>query len=166
MRTLILTLILASTTFAIAADRKPNRATLREAETRFDMMIQKQWTDDPLVLLGNTRAIYVEGFGVVMTAEINLVTGPTVSPFNPSISKESIAKHHDRKVQRLPNLRDLLKSSASTARAWFPDLADADNLVVGITLLKYSWEDPAGIPSQLVAITQKRKDAAVKLQEN
>lgn len=166
MRTLFLAVTLAASLTSAAADHKPPRPVLREAETRFDSMIQKQWTDDPYVLLGNTRAIYVDGYGVVMTAEINLVTGPTVSPFNPSLSKEVMARHRDRKLQRLPQLRELVKAGATAARTWFPDLPDSDNVVVGVTLLKYSWEDGTGIPSQVVGVTQHRKDAAVKLQEN
>lgn len=164
-RTLIL---FAAVTLAAATpgEKKPSRPVLREAETRFDMMIQKQWAEDPYVLLGNTRAIYVEGFGVIMTAEINLVTGPTVSPFNPTIAKEAIARHHDRKVQRLPQLRELVKAGSEAARTWFPDLADNDNLIIGVTLLKYAWEDGTGLPSQVIAVTQKKKNAAVKLQEN
>lgn len=164
MRTL---LVILSVAFAMtAADRKPTRAALVSAEKQFDAMVQKQWLDDPYVLLGTTRAIYVDGFGVVMTAEINLSTGPTVSPFNPTISKESIAKHRDKKLQRLPQLKELIKQGTASARTWFPDLAATDNLVVGVTVLKYQWEDATGIPSQLVGITQQRKDAAVKLQEN
>lgn len=165
MRTLLLlTLSLALT--ASAADRKPTRALLIEAEKRFDAMVQSKWTDDPFVLLGNTRAVYVDGFGVVMTAEINLSTGPTVSPFNPTISKEAAAKHRDKKLQRLPQLKELIRKGAESARMWFPELGDNDNLVVGVTVLKYQWEDATGIPSQLVGITQHRKEAAVKLQEN
>ena len=149
-----------------AADRKPARSALVAAEKQFDAMVQSRWTDDPYVLLGNTRAIYVDGFGVVLTAEINLSTGPTVSPFSPTISKESIARHRDKKLQRLPQLKELIKKGAESARGWFPDLADSDNVVVGVTVLKYPWEDAAGIPSQLVGITQHRKAAAVALQEN
>lgn len=149
-----------------AADRKPSRAALVAAEKGFDAMVEKQWTGDPFVLLGNTRAVYIDGFGVVMTAEINLSTGPTVGPFSPTISKESIAKHRDKKLQRLPQLKELIKKGTETARTWFPELAVTDNLVVGVTVLKYQWEDATGIPSQLVGITQQRKDAIVKLQEN
>jgi hypothetical protein len=159
-----LSLLLAANSFA--ADRKPTRALLKEAESRFDAMIQKQWTDDPYVLLGNTRAIYVDGYGVIMTSEINLVTGPTVSPFNPSISKEAIGRHRDKKLSRLPQLKQLVKSAAENARTWFPDLADTDTIVIGVTLLKYSWEEAAGIPAQVIAVMPHRKDAAVKLQEN
>ena len=159
---LFLTLSLALT----AANRKPTRGELVVAEKQFDAMVQKQWIDDPYVLLGNTRAIYVDGFGVVLTAEINLSTGPTVGPFSPTISKESIAKHRDKKLQRLPQLKELIRKGTDTARTWFPGLAATDNLVVGVTVLKYQWEDATGIPSQLVGITQQRKDAIVKLQEN
>jgi hypothetical protein len=160
-------LVFLSLVFAMAAaDRKPTRASLIAAEKQFDAMVQRQWVDDPYVLLGTTRAIYVDGFGVVMTAEINLSTGPTVSPFNPTISKESIAKHRDKKLQRLPQLKELIKNGTISARTWFPELAATDNLVVGVTVLKYQWEDATGMPSQLIGITQQRKDAAVKLQEN
>lgn len=164
MRTLLL--LLSLVVAMSAADRKPTRASLIAAEKQFDAMVQKQWVDDPYVLLGTTRAIYVDGFGVVLTAEINLSTGPTVSPFNPTISKEAMAKHRDKKLQRLPQLKELIRQGTTTARTWFPDLASTDNLVVGVTVLKYQWEDATGIPSQLVGITQHRKDAAVKLQEN
>jgi hypothetical protein len=157
---LFLTLVLP------AADRKPSRATLIAAEKQFDQMVQAKWTDDPFVLLGNTRAIYVDGFGVILTAEISLSMGPTVSPFSPSISKEAIARHREKKLQRLPQLKDLIRTGAESARTWFPDLPDTDKLVIGVTVLKYSWEDAAGIPSQLVGITQRRKAAAVTLQEN
>ena len=152
--------------FAADAGRVPARAALKDAEVRFDAMIQKQWTDDPYVLLGNTRAIYIDGFGIVLTAEVNLVTGPTVSPFNPTLPKEASARHRDKKLQRLPQLRQLVKAGAEAAKTWFPDAAANDNIVVGVTLLKYSWEDATGIPSQVLAITPHRKDAPVKFQEN
>ena len=166
MRTLLLLVFGLALTPASAADRKPSRTSLIAAEKQFDAMVLSKWTDDPYVLLGNTRAIYVDGFGVIMTAEINLSTGPTVSPFNPTISREAVARHRDKKMQRLPQLKELIRKGAESARTWFPELADGDNVVVGVTVLKYYWEDATGIPSQLVGITQHRKEAAVKLQEN
>jgi hypothetical protein len=69
-------------------------------------------------------------------------------------------------LQRLPQLKELIKNGTISARTWFPELAATDNLVVGVTVLKYQWEDATGMPSQLIGITQQRKDAAVKLQEN
>ena len=75
-------------------------------------------------------------------------------------------RHHEKKLQRLPQLKQLVKAGAEASRTWFPDLAENETIVVGVTLLKYSWEDLTGIPSQLLAITPRRKDAPVKFQEN
>ena len=164
MRTLLVALSFAA--LAAAADRKPSRAVLKDAENRFDALVQRQWADDPLVLLGSSRALYVEGVGVIVAAEINLVTGPTVSPFNPTISKEAIARHRAKKLERMPQLRKLIQSGAEASRSWFPDLADNEKIILGVVLLKYSWEDPAGMPSQIIAVTGRSATSPVKMQEN
>jgi hypothetical protein len=158
-------LILALGLSLFATGRGPARSELADAEHRIDMAIQRRWSEDPLVLLGETRAFYVDGYGVVMTAELNLVTGPTVSPFNPTLSPETKARYRQRKLERLPQLRDLMSSTVEQAKAWFPELKDDEQIALGIQLYRYTWEDPAGIPSQIVWQAAKRKDAVVKSQD-
>ena len=145
--------------------RSPGRHELSDAEHSVDNAIQRKWAEDPLVLIGGTRAFYVEGFGVVMTAELNLVTGPSVNPFNPTLSPETKASYRKRKLDRLPQLRDLMATTLGQAKTWFPTLRDDEQIALGVQLYRYTWEDPAGIPSQVVWQTAKKKEASIKSQD-
>ena len=156
--------LLVSLFFAIG--HPPPRHELADAERTIDNAIQRKWSEDPLVLIGGTRAFYVDGFGVVMTAELNLVTGPSVNPFNPVLSPETKALYRKRKLDRLPQMRDLMATTLGQAKVWFPTLKDDDQIVIGVQLYRYSWEDPAGIPSQVTWQTLKKKDAPIKVQDN
>jgi len=148
-----------------AAGRGPMRGELAESERMVDQAIRGKWEADPLVLIGGTRAFYVDGFGVVMTAELNLVLGPSVNPFSPSLSPETMAKYRQRKLERLPQLRDLMSTTLQKAKTWFPGLKDDEQIALGVQMYRYSWEDPTGLPSQVVWQTAKRKDAPVKMQD-
>ena len=149
-----------------AAGRGPARHELADAERSVDNAIQRKWNDDPLVLIGGTRAFYVDGFGVVMTTELNLVTGPSVNPFNPTLSPETKALYRKRKLDRLPQMRDLMATTLQQAKGWFPTLRDDEQIALGIQLYRYPWEDRVGIPSQVVWQTTKRKETPVKSQDN
>ena len=56
--------------------------------------------------IGPARGVYLEGYGVVFTAEVNLATGPVRTPFHPTITKEEIARHRDKKLSACPMLRN------------------------------------------------------------
>lgn len=172
MRNVILTglLLVAAMAGGLQAEeaappRKFPRAPMADAEKRFDAQVQKRWADDPLVLLGNTRAMFVDGVGVVMSVELNLVTGPTVGPFNPNISPEAVARHRQRKLIRLPELKALMKETVAAARTWFPDLKDEESIVLGVSLLRYTWEDAKGMPTQIVMQTRRKAGSPVREQE-
>lgn len=164
MRRFALILTLGLTLFA--AGRGPARLELANAERTVDLAIQRKWSEDPLVLIGGTRAFYVDGFGVVMTTELNLVTGPSVNPFNPTLSPETKAAYRKRKLDRLPQLRDLMATQLQQAKTWFPTLKDDEQIALGVQLYRYVWEDQAGIPSQIMWQTARKKEAPVKSQDN
>jgi hypothetical protein len=161
MKRAALILALGLSLFA-APGRGPARSELAESEIMVDQAIQRRWTENPLILIGGTRAFYVDGFGVVMTTELNLVIGPSVNPFNPTLSPETKASYRKRKLERLPQLRDLMSTTLQQAKGRFPSLKDEEQIVLGVQLYRYVWEDPAGLPSQIVYQSAKRKDAPVK----
>ena len=146
----------------LAIGRGPARHELADAERTIDMAIQRKWSEDALVLIGGTRAFYVDGFGVVMTTELNLVTGPSVNPFNPVLLPETKALYRKKKLDRLPQMRDLMATTLQQAKGWFPTLKDDEQIALGVQLYRYSWEDPAGLPNQVVWQTAKKKDAPIK----
>jgi hypothetical protein len=114
----------------------------------FDGRLAHIWPDEPFFVLGTTHGVYLEGYGAVFTAEVNLAVAP-VSPLAPVPTKEMVANHHEKKMKRVPQLeqtmRDLLVQVASS----MDTLADTDHVVIAVSLTSYSWE-PAGVPSQII----------------
>jgi hypothetical protein len=148
---LFVTLLLATASFGYAASPEQGHATMVSivsSQRSIDGKLAHIWPDEPFFVLGNTHGVYLEGYGVVFTAEVNLVTAP-VSPLAPVPSKEMVTNHHDKKMKRVPQLeqvmRDLLVQTASSMNS----LADTDRVVIAVSLTSYSWE-PAGVPSQII----------------
>lgn len=141
-----------------AADKtRVSRASIAAMETSIDKRLTRLWPDDPFLLLGTTRGVYLEGYGAVFTAEVNLATAPGISPFHPSVSKDDIARHRQKKLERLPQLRgamrDLLVASAGSLDAVPPE----EQISLGVSLSRYPWEDATGIPTQILMQGRKGK---------
>lgn len=141
---------LAATAIALAAPARIAREQLLAIETLFDQRIARANLDDPYDLLGATRAIYLEGYGVVVSNEVNLVVGPAITPFRPKLNTDEVEKLRQRKLARLPQLRQLMRgmmiSCATQLRALPPD----EQIVLGTHLFSFSWENRKDLPGQLV----------------
>jgi hypothetical protein len=148
--------LLAAVLPAMPAEKPAvTRAALAAVESSFDGRIQRLGQAEPFDLLGNTRGVYLEGFGVVFSAELSLIVTPSISPFRPSISKELMEKIHQKKLDRVPVLkqamRDMLVSSAASLGA----IPSNEQIAVGVTLFYYSWEGRSGLPSQIIMQASK-----------
>ncbi len=175
MRPFAVALLLAALLAPAAQPQRARvtRAALAPIESSFDARIGNPTQPDPFDLLGNTRGVYLEGYGAVFTAEANLIVLP-LSPFRPALTKEEIANVHRRKLAKLEilkkTLRDLMVSSAASLGGVPPD----ERIAVSVTLFYYSWEQRSGLPSQVVMQAPKSAlikgagpalDAALKVEE-
>lgn len=133
------------------------------------------YPDEPWFLIGMTRGVYLTGVGVVFSAEINLATGPSLSPFKQNITKEEISRHRDKKETRLPLLRKRMYSIVESMANYLETIPDNEEFVLTVTLLRYPWEEATG-PSQIVMRVPRgklmdaqrqnaRPDTVVKVQE-
>ena len=77
-----LLLVIAASAMASDAPRVP-RNTLAATEKKLDNSFTKLWSDNPFVVMGPTRGVYLEGYGAVFTAEVNLVAGPVLGIMTP-----------------------------------------------------------------------------------
>ncbi|HTP85509.1 MAG TPA: hypothetical protein VMJ34_01110 [Bryobacteraceae bacterium] len=148
---------------ACAANADQGRATMTSilsAQRTIDGRLAHIWPDEPFFVLGTTHGVYLQGYGAVFTAEVNLATAP-VSPLMPVPSKEMIERHHQKKVTRLPELEKAMRELLVQAAASMNTLADTDNVVLAVSLTSYSWEPP-GLPSQIVMQGQKGALLAAK----
>jgi len=126
--------------------------SFRDLERHFDMKLETlvQDPNEPVDVLGPTRGIYIENFGVVFTAEVSLVRTPELNPFLKEIPKSMADRIHQRRVERQPFLEvamdDMLHSMART----FIQIPNDEQVVLAVRLLYGSWENTVGMPAQIM----------------
>ena len=140
-----------------ASPARVTRAALADLEKSFDGHIEQANTADPFDLLGTTRGVYLEGYGAVFSAEVNLIVSPNLSPFHQRFTKQEIARIHERKLQRLPLLKQNMRDMLVTSAVKLENLPPNEQVVVAVSLFHYSWEDNSGIPGQIVMQAERRQ---------
>ncbi len=140
-----------------AAAPRVKRLALAAMEKSFDGKLEKLGAVDSFMLLGNTRGVYLEGYGAVFTSEVNLFQGPSITPFRQSISKEDVIRVHARKVQQLPGLKRKMRDMLSDSAASLDTVPASERIALGVSLFYYSWEDMAGLPRQILMQAEKGK---------
>ena len=153
-----LLLVVAASAIASDAPRVP-RTTLAAAEKSLDNRFAGLWNDNPFIMLGPTRGVYLEGYGAVFTAEVNLVAGPQISILTPSMTNQSKAEHRQKKLARIPELKKAMeKALAETAASPAMAAVPADEQIVLVAFLShFPWEDLTGVPSQIMMQGSKKK---------
>lgn len=120
---------------------------LRSAERGSDEALKTVFTSNSL--LGNTRAVYLPGYGVVFSAEMDVAPESTPHPFRPSFTKEEIARIKETKRQRIAVLRERMQRLIVT----FADsvqVSDNEAVAMAVTLLYSRVEDTEAMPKQIV----------------
>lgn len=149
--------LLAGVMLYAATEPLVNRAMLLQVEKKIDQKLEGLY-DEPFLLLGMTRGMYLEKFGAVFSADLQLVVTPGAGTFGfTTPTKELIASTRAKKLQRLPQLKDAMKGQLVTAATMLDKLPPEENIVIGVSLFRRNWEDTAGIPSQVV-LRAVRKD--------
>lgn len=122
---------------------------------------------EPIDLLGATRGIYLDGYGVVFTTEMGLVVAPTLNPFRSNISDAAKAQVHSAKVSRLPALRKAASEMATRVATNMGQVPETQLVVVAVRLAYASWENTTGLPGLIVAKADRRSAMAgnIKLEE-
>jgi len=172
---LLLVMVLALS--AGTSGPRVSRGTLATVEKSLDQRIQRLWDDTPYLLLGNTRGVYLEGFGAVFTVEVNLVMNP-ISLMNTRLTKDDIAKIRQKKLDRMPVLTKNLKEAMVSMAASIDTIPPEEQIAIVAFVDHYPWEDIAGMPVQITLQAQRKKlldvqhangaglDAAIRVTEN
>jgi hypothetical protein len=151
-----LLLIAAATLCFAAAEPRVPRASLVTMEdainTRFRANIP-----DPYDLLGTARGTYLEGYGVVFTLELELVTVTPPNPFKQTISDEEKAQIRDRKLVKLPQMKETMRGLMAMAGTTLPSLPANERVAMEAVLWTYSWENSRGMPKRVFMSAQKQK---------
>jgi hypothetical protein len=149
-------LLLSVAAFAIsAAEPRVSRTSIAAAEKTFDGRVVALWNDQ-LALVGPTRGVYIEGVGVVLSAEVQLAQ-PPISLMNPKATPQQMADMHKRKLERLPQLRAAMKTALLDAAAAFEGMPSNEEIVFAVLMPRFPGENTAGLPLQIVMRSSKQK---------
>jgi hypothetical protein len=150
-------LLIAAFSFVLAANTPIiTRPMLQVVEKKIDAKLESLF-DEPFLLLGMTRGIYLENYGAVFSAELQLVATPGAGTFGfTAPTKELIAATHAKKQQRLPQLKQAMTGQLVNAATLLDKLPPDEQVVIAVSLFSRAWEDSTGIPSQVV-MRAKRK---------
>lgn len=142
--------------------------TFSELERAFDSKLSEiGGVNDPVDLLGATRGLYLDGYGAVFTTEMSLLLAPGISPFKQSITPQEKAQVHQKKIDRLPKLKQAMREFLRSAAMKLFTIPENQQIVVAVRLDYMKWEDTMGLPG-LVMMKASRADAAdekIKVEE-
>lgn len=153
--------------FAIAAalafaGKSVSRQSMMAVEKSVDKSLRGLRPEDPFVLLSFTQGVYLEGYGAVFLAEVNLSEGGGATPFRQIIPKESLEKVRATKLVRLPKLKKAMQDMLLASAAMLDTVPGNEKIAIGVSLFNYPGELTAGLPGQI--LMEAPRGALVELQ--
>ena len=147
---------------SVKATRIP-ATSIRELEHFFNYRLSGlvKDIDNPAELMGDTRGVQMDDYGVVFSAEVSLVLTPAITPFMQKIPPELAARIRQFRVDRLPALKVAMKEMMrSIATATSPQVPATQQVVLVVRLYYGPWEDTTGMPKEVVMRTTRANAAA------
>ena len=146
---------------AFADKPKVGRASVTAMEESLDKQFASMFPEDPLMLIGVTHGAYITGYGVVFTGEVNLAPAAGITPFHQTISREEIARVHQKDMDRVPKLKERMREMLVSSAASLDTVPADEQIALAISLFHFHWENLSGIPSQIVMHAAKKTLVAV-----
>jgi hypothetical protein len=122
----------------------------------FDGRIQSQYRDSPIDLLCATQAVYLPEYGAVFTTELSPVIAPPITPFHLTISARDKAELHQRKLDRMPVVRQLMEAMLRESANQLNSMPEDQMLVLAVRLDYLPWEDRKDLPNLIVMKAPRR----------
>jgi hypothetical protein len=141
---------------ALAAAPAVSYSDIRNLEKAFDRRISGNDLEQPMDLIGFTRGAYLPNYGVVFTAEVNLMVSAGLSPFRPRVGPEEKARLRQRKLARVPEMKKLMRDMMVSAATSLKTLPAEQKIAVGVSFFYHPFEDTQGLPEQLVMEAARR----------
>jgi hypothetical protein len=126
-----------------------SREALASVERSMDSAVRSWDITEPYDLLGFTRGVYLPGYGVVFTSEVNLVV-TVITPFSPPPTGNRLVQLKEKKQRRLAFVRGWMRDALVNAGAALNEAPPQERVAFAMTLFYQSFEDRRGMPSQIV----------------
>ena len=155
-------LLCALSTSSLADKPRVPRAMLEQVESILDAKFTAIWPQDPVEVMGVPESAYINGYGVVFMSKVNLAPAAGITPFHPAIKPDEIKRTHDKKAQRLEQLRSTMRSMLVDTAASLDSVLPDDQIALGVSLFYWNWENHEGLPNQIVMHAPKKALLAAK----
>lgn len=112
-------------------------------------------TPDPYNLLGTARGTYIPNYGTLFTVEMQLLYVSPPNPFRTVISPQEIESVHERKLKKLPVLREALQNQMLSACKTMDGLPLSEHVAIEAILFSFSFENSKGLPQRIFMTAEK-----------
>jgi len=153
---------------AIAVDQRLMSTDLiRALERHFDgNMAATARSKEPLDVVGSPRGLYLPGYGVVLTAEVDLIVVPGAPAlFNRPPTPEEKAQIHARKVEQLRVLEKIMRDTVTSLAQSLDIMPETDRVAMAVRLLYRPWEDTNNLPTQILMTADRKSAMAGQIKE-
>ena len=123
---------------------------------RLDGRLARLMPDDPVMPIGLTQGTYITGYGAVFMGSVNLAPMAGITPFHQVISKEELGRVHQKKMDRMPKLKDLMQNILVDLASSMDPVPSTEQIAVAISLFYFNGEETAGLPAQIVMHAQRK----------
>ena len=162
MKTVLRFTIACLAVTCLADAPRVSRASVTAMEEMIDRRLSALSPDDPVMMVGLTQGAYLNGYGAVFTATVNLAPAAGITPFHQTISKDEIVRTHQKKIDRLPKLKQLMQETLLSSAASLDGVPADEQVALAVSLFCFHWEDMHGVPAQIVMHAPKKALVAVQ----
>jgi hypothetical protein len=158
----------------VAASVSPRvtRNNLVTLEKMTDTKVVQLDANTPADVIGLTRGVYLDGYGAVFTAEVDLNPYAAPNPFRPSYKEADIEKLRLQKEKRIEVLKKKMVESLVIMAKGLEGVPATEQVVLAVTIPYWVWEKSAGMPRQIMVQAPKSAlmnpanlESALKVQE-
>jgi hypothetical protein len=116
--------------------------------------------------MGETRGVYLPGYGLVFTAEVDLAVTPIAGGIvRHEITPAEIVTFPQKKLEQLVIVSRLMRDMLATAGQKADLLPDNERIVVAVRLMYQSWEDQTHLPRQILMTADRKSAIAGQIRE-
>ena len=150
---LVLTGLAAAQTAAPAAG--PSREELRAVGRQCDKAMET-YAIDTIEQITHARALWIEGYGVLITMQVNLSQVSPLVGLAGGLSKAQKDRIRANKQKRLPEFRAFLEGMLLEAIKPLEHLSPDDHVMLNVDLDYAPYEDSEGMPTTLSIVAVKK----------
>jgi hypothetical protein len=155
---------------AVAAVASINQAhfslnVITYLEAYFDGKLQAAGPER-MRMMGETRGVYLPGYGLVFTAEVDLAVTPIAGGIvRHEITPAEIVTFHQKKLEQLVVVSRLMREMLTVSAQKADLLPDNERIVVAVRLMYQSWEDQTHLPRQILMTADRKSAIAGQIRE-